>query len=556
MSGYDNIVIGGGNSGCVVAARLSEDPDRQVLVLEAGGSDRRLDILMPAAFIQQFGKPAIDWDYWTEPEPALAGRRIRSPRGKGLGGSSSMNAMAYIRGNRLDYDTWAEQGATGWSYEQVLPYFRRSEDNQEFNDHYHAKGGPLTVSRSRHTDPVTAALLEGARSLGLPSNPDFNGAEQEGFGPLQLTQRRGVRLNAARAFLRAAMRRPNLTVHTKTHVTRIVVQSGRAVAVEYVRDGQPRRAQVTGDVVLSAGAFGTPALLQHSGIGPAAHLRSVGITPLVDLPAVGENLMEHPWLSLPYEYTAGNVGMFDATHPRYLAQWLLRGNGKLSSNVVEAAGHWRGSTSGPAPNFQVIFAPAHVMDHGVETWPTATFTIAISYLAPRSRGSVMVRDADPFKKPVVRYNMLSHDSEINELLEAVALAQEIADSEPVRAFRGAPAGPLGVKSDPEALREAIRQTCQHTYHPSCTARIGTAEDGAVDAELRVHGVEGLRVADVSVMPTITHGNTMAPAYMIGEKAADLVRGRRPPDARPHAAPRGAAHPDRSGSSTSVFAGRR
>ena len=531
MIGYDNIIIGGGNSGCVVAARLTEDSDRQVLLLEAGGSDRRLDILMPAAFIQQFGKTAIDWDYWTEPEPTLADRRIRSPRGKVLGGCSSMNAMAYIRGNRLDYDGWADQGASGWSYEEVLPYFRRSEDNQEFNDHYHARGGPLTVSRSRHTDPVTAGLLDGALSLGLGHNPDFNGADQEGFGPLQLTQRNGVRLNAARAFLRKAMRRPNLTVHTKAHVTRIVLKAGRAVAVEYLLDGRPRRADVTGDVVLSAGAFGTPALLQHSGIGPAAHLRSVGITPLVDLPAVGAHLMEHPLISIPYEFSLGNFGMFDAEHPRYLAQWLVRRNGKLSSNVVEAAGHWRSSTSGPAPNFQIIFAPGHVVDHGAESWPNPTFTIAVSYLAPRSRGSVLVADSDPLHKPQVRYNMLSQPDEIDEMLEAVALAHRIADSEPVRAFRGAPAGPLASSTEPDVLRTAIRQTCQHTYHPSCTARIGSPEEGAVDAQLRVHGVDGLRVADVSVMPTITHGNTMAPAYMIGEKAADLVRGRRAPDAR-------------------------
>jgi choline dehydrogenase len=527
---YDNIVIGAGTSGCVVAARLTEDRGRRVLLLEAGGSDRRMDVLVPAAFIQQFGT-VIDWDFWTEPEAALDGRRIRTPRGKVLGGTSSMNAMAYIRGNRRDYDDWAADGAESWSYEEVLPYFRRSEDNREFCDAFHSRGGPLTVSRSRYVDPVTQALVDGGVSLGFKANPDFNGADQEGFGPLQLTQRNGVRLNAARAFLRPGMSRGGLTVHTGSQVTRIVLRGGRAVAVEYVHDGQPERAEVSGEIVLSAGAFGTPAILQHSGIGPAEHLRSVGIPVEVDLPAVGFNLMEHPLVSVPYELANGHRGLFDAEHPRHLAHWLLRQGGKLSSNLVEAAGHWRSTDSGPAPDFQIIMSPGHIMDHGAESWDSPTFTIGLSFLAPKSRGSVLV-DADPVGKPRIRYQMLSQASEVEAMVEAVLLAQEIAHSAPMQDFTGAPAGEIGGTTDTDRLRAEIRRTCQHTYHPTGTARIGSADEGAVDHELRVHGVEGLRVADVSVMPTITHGNTQAPAYMIGEKAADLVRGRRAPDPRP------------------------
>ncbi|MGE0219060.1 GMC family oxidoreductase [Mycolicibacterium sp.] len=526
MTRYDHIVIGGGNTGCVVAARLSEDPGRSVLLLEAGGSDRRLAVLMPAAAITQFGT-AIDWDYLTEPEPALEGRRLRSPRGKVLGGCSSMNVLAYVRGNRVDYDEWAAAGAQGWSYDEVLPYFRRSEDNQDFCDEFHGRGGPLTVERLEHTDPIPSALVEGAVSVGLPRNDDFNGASQDGVGAVQITRRNGVRLNASRAFLRPAMKRKNLTVALRAQVTRLVLDGTRAVAVEYLQNGRLVRAESTGDIVVSAGSFGTPALLQHSGIGPADHLRSVGITPVVDLPAVGAHLMEHPFASLPFELTGGGVGMFDVQSPRHLAEWLVRRTGKLSSNIVETGGHWRTDSSAPAPNIQLMFAAAHFTDHGQEQWPAPTFTIAISYLRPSSTGSVLVPDNNPLTKPLVKYNLLSEAREVDEMVEAILLARDIAASGPMKEFTGRPAGALSAHTDRQQLSKALRQHCQHTYHPACTARIGTAQDGAVGPDLRVHGVSNLRIADVSVMPRITRGNTQAPAYMIGEKAADLVLGRPP-----------------------------
>src|SRR5262245_21282331 len=312
---FDHIVIGAGSAGCVVAGRLSEDPSARVLLLEAGGSNRTLAVKAPLGFSGLFHTNR-DWDYWTEPEPHAGGRRLFSPRGRMLGGSSSMNAQIYIRGNRVDYDGWADGDAAGWSYDEVLPYFKRSENNAQISDDYHGQSGPLHVTRHRRLDPVSQAVAEGAAELGIPRNDDFNGRRQDGVGEFQVNQHRGMRFSSAEAFLR---RRANLTVRTNALVTRIVVDGDRAVAVE-VRDGRGRseRVRVTGEIVLCAGAFNTPALLQHSGIGPAELLRQVGVTPLIDLPAVGEHLMEHPMAYVTHELTVGNTGLFDAERPKHL----------------------------------------------------------------------------------------------------------------------------------------------------------------------------------------------------------------------------------------------
>ena len=509
----------------MVAARLSEDPERRVLLVEAGGSNRRLDVRAPAAFPKQFHSK-VDWDYWTEPEPALAGRRIYEPRGKMLGGSSCTNAMIYIRGNRLDYDAWAsEQGAEGWSYDDVLPLFKQAEHNDQIRDEFHGQGGPLNVTRIPRVDPVSRRLLDAAASLGIARNDDFNGAEQDGIGQYQVTQKRGRRWSAAEAYLRPARRRDNLTVRTGAQATRLAVERGRMVAVELRVGKKAERVSVSGEVIVSAGSFNTPALLQHSGIGPADHLRSVGIEPVIDLPAVGQHLMEHPVAYCTWELTGGEVGLADAEEPRHLAEWLLLGRGKLASNVAETGGFWRSDSSLPAPDLQLYFAPAYFVEHGLQTWDAPALTIALSYVAPESRGSVLVRSADPLRKPAVRLNLLASDREMDAMVRGIELAREIAASAPVREVADieiCPGAP--VKTRPEIVAW-LRASAQHTYHPACSVRIGREGEGALDDELRVHGVEGLRVADCSAMPTVIRGNTHAPAVMIGERCAQLVRGR-------------------------------
>ncbi|MGX1806085.1 GMC family oxidoreductase [Nocardia sp. NPDC055321] len=518
-------MVGAGSGGCAVAARLSEDRSARVLLIEAGGTNRKLAVKAPLAFATQFHSP-LDWDYWTEPEPHLGGRRIFSPRGKMLGGSSSMNAMIYIRGNRLDYDHWSASGAPGWSYDEVLPYFRRAEHNDHHRDQFHGIDGPLNVTRIPEPDPVSLALVDAAiESWKIAPNNDFNGAEQEGAGQFDVTQHRGMRFSAAEAYLRSTRRR-NLTIRTKTTVTKILLSKDRAVGVEVAdHKGRTERIEAATEIILAGGAFNTPALLQYSGIGPAAHLRAAGVEPILDLPAVGEHLMEHPLVYLTYELT-GHVGLFDAQEPRHLATWLLRRRGKLASNVAECGAHLRTDPTMAAPNIQALFAPAFFYNHGAMSWDAPAATIGLSYIAPRSRGTVRIRGNDPSRKPAVSYNMLSTQSEMDEMVDAVELARTITSAPGARTLLGAEITPgAGVRSRAD-IADWIRTTVQHTYHPTCSARIGTPAQGVVDSQLRVHGIERLRVADASVMPTIIRGNTNAAAIMIGERCADFTRAAR------------------------------
>jgi choline dehydrogenase len=535
MTTYDYVIVGAGSAGCVLANRLSADPSVRVLLLEAGGSDRKLNVRIPTAFAKQF-RSDLDWNYSGEPEPNLIGRSIYLPRGRSLGGSSSMNAMIYIRGHRSDFDTWAAMGADGWSYDEVLPYFKRSEDNERIHDELHGTGGGLNVADPVWTSPLTKRFIESAKAAGLRRNDDFNGVEQDGVGRFQLTQKRGRRWSAADAFLHPVKKeRPNLVVETGAHVHKVLLEGTRAAGVEYHDDDGIQTARAGAEVILSAGAFNSPQLLMLSGIGPADHLRSVGVDVAVDSPHVGEHLQDHPLATVTYSVNEP-VTLFDATHPKYLVEYLLgQGRGKLSSNVAEAGAFIRTRDGLRSPDMELLMGAAYYSDNGFRTYPGHAFTIGPSFIRPTSEGSVRLRSSNPHDAPLIHLNWLSERSEVEAMIAALRTSFEIAENGALGELveTNIDPGP-GVRSD-EQLEAWLRAEVQHTYHASCTCRMGGDGDGVLDPSLRVRGVDGLRVADASSMPIVTGGNTNAPAIMIGEKAADLILGATPP-----AAVRGAA----------------
>jgi choline dehydrogenase len=521
MKHCDFVVVGAGSAGCVVADRLSADGHR-VLVLEAGGPDDDMMVKVPALFAGMFQGPN-DWNYNSEPEPGLFGRRVYLPRGKMLGGSSSMNALIYMRGTRQDYDGWArDHGATGWSYDEVLPSFIRSENNADIHDRYHGTEGGLHVTTRRWVSPHAEAFIESAVAAGIERNADFNGAEQAGAGMFQVTAHDGRRCSAADAFLRPALQRPNVELVTHATVRRVVLDGTRAVGVEYEHDGAVQMAVADREVVLSAGAYNSPKLLMLSGIGPAAHLRETGIDVVVDSPHVGSNLQDHPLTLLHWATTASST-LAEMADPAHMQQWLADGTGMMTSNAAESAVLWRSDPGLESPDFQMVFVPGFFWEHGMRRPSESGMSIGLAYNGPTSRGTVRLRSADPAAAPRIVSNLLSQQREVDAVVRAIGLVDEITSRGPLADVLGERVNPgPGVENDD--LPSWIRAETQHMYHAACTARIGPPEHGVVDPQLRVHGVEGLRVVDASVMPQIVSGNTNTPTIMIGERGADLLLG--------------------------------
>jgi len=516
---YDFIVIGAGSAGCVLANRLSADPVRSVLLLEAGGSDRNVNVRIPAAFPKLF-KGDRDWDFAAEPEANLKGRELYIPRGKMLGGSSSINAMIYIRGRRADYDSWAAQGCAGWSYDEVLPYFKRSEHNERIRNDFHGVGGDLNVADLTSPNPLSEAFVDACAEWGIVRTDDFNGADQLGTSLYQVTQKDGSRWSSANAFLKPVLRRDNLTVATGALVTRINVVSGRAVSVEYAVKGVAEVAHAAGEIIVSAGAINTPQILMLSGIGPAAHLREFDIEPVVDLP-VGEGLQDHPAVMMAYE-APQPIGIEDAEKPRHLVDYLVRRRGKLTSNIGEAGAFIKTRDDLAAADIQYHFAPAYFNNHGFTTREGFASTFGPTLISVESRGRVRLRSADPTEKVRIEGNYLGSQADIDSLVAGVKIGREIAAQASFGSYRAAEIHPgPDYQSDAEIV-DYVRQVVELLYHPTGTCAMGPPGEAVLDPSLRVYGVEALRVADASIMPEIVGGNTNAPSIMVGEKAADMI----------------------------------